>query len=151
MVGVDLSSQMVEQAKQLSPQIDFRQGDMRSLDVPPHSWAAIVAFYSIIHIPRDQVVDVLREFRRVLQPGGLLLLAFHIGDQVIHRDEWWGHRVCVDFVFFTSDEMSGYLGTVGFTVEEVLERDPYAPEVEHQSRRAYVLARVSRNDDKEAA
>jgi hypothetical protein len=36
--------------------------------------------------------------------------------------------------------MSRYLQAAGFLVEEVLERDPYAPEVEYQSRRGYILA-----------
>ena len=33
------------------------------------------------------------------------------------------------------------LASAGFIVEEVLEREPYPPEVEHQSRRAYLVAR----------
>ena len=73
MVGVDLSPRMVDQARRLNPAIRFLEDDMSALDVPSGSWAAIVAFYSIIHVPRDRVVAVLRELRRVLHPGGLLL------------------------------------------------------------------------------
>ncbi|MCB8961560.1 MAG: hypothetical protein H6651_14675 [Ardenticatenales bacterium] len=40
------------------------------------SFAGIAAFYSIIHIPRPQVVQALRELRRILLPGGTLLLTF---------------------------------------------------------------------------
>jgi hypothetical protein len=94
-------------------------------------------------VPRDRVVDTLREFRRVLRPRGLLLLAFHIGTDVVHLDEWWGHPVSVDFTFFRTDEIERSLVDAGFEVERAVERDPYPPEVEHQSRRAYVLARVA--------
>jgi len=31
--------------------------------------------------------------------------------------------------------------TAGFVIDDVVERGPYAPEVEYQSRRAYIFAR----------
>jgi len=139
-VGVDLSPGMVEQATALNPGIPFYVGNMLALDVPDDSWAGIVAFYSIIHVPREQVVTALREMRRVLVPGGSLLLAFHIGKETLHVEEMWENAVTLDFAFFESAEMVGYLEQAGLLVEEVIERDPYAPDVEHQSRRAYILA-----------
>jgi SAM-dependent methyltransferase len=138
--GVDISTEMVERACRLTPGVEFRQGDIMALDVPDETWAGIVAFYSVIHIPRMDVVCALRELRRVLRPGGLLLLSFHIGDNTIHLDEWWGHEVCIDFFFFQSAEMESYLTSAGFEIEEIIEREPY-PDVEHQSRRSYIFAR----------
>jgi len=138
--GVDLSPAMVERARRLVPGVEFRQGDMMALDAPDAAWAGIVAFYSIIHIPRDDMAQALGELRRVLQPGGMLLLAFHIGDDTIHLDEWWGQKVCVDFFFFGSDEVADYLHATGFEIEEIIEREPY-PDIEHQSRRGYIFAR----------
>ncbi len=140
--GVDLSQQMIEQARELNSGISFRQGDMGALDFETGSLEAIVAFYSIIHIARERVTDVLREFARVLRPAGALLLSVHLGDQVIHLDEWWDRAVSLDFVLFGVDEMRGYLRAAGFEVEQALERDPYAPEVEGQTRRCYFLAHV---------
>ena len=131
---------MVAQAAALNPGIPFHVGDMLAIDGPDDSWAGIVAFYSIIHIPREQVVAALNEMRRVLKPGGALLLAFHIGNETLHVAEMWAKAVALDFAFFESAEMVGYLEQAGFQVEEVIERDPYAPDVEHQSRRAYILA-----------
>ncbi|HEX3556715.1 MAG TPA: class I SAM-dependent methyltransferase [Thermoanaerobaculia bacterium] len=138
--GVDLSAEMVKRARLLNPGVEFRQGDMLALDVPDNEWAGIAAFYSIIHIPRGDLARALGELRRVLRPGGLLLLAFHIGSDAIHLDEWWGHKVNVDFFFFLPDEMASSLRSAGFEVEEIIERDPY-PDIEHQSRRAYIFAR----------
>jgi SAM-dependent methyltransferase len=138
--GVDLSPAMVERARRLTPAVEFRQGDMTALDAPDGAWAGIVAFYSIIHIPRGDMARALGELRRVLRPGGLLLLAFHIGDYTIHLDEWWGQKVSVDFFFFRVEEVTAPLRAEGFDIEEVFEREPY-PDVEHQSRRAYVFAR----------
>ncbi len=139
-LGVDLSSEMVTTASRLSPDICFQGGNMLSLEIPECAWGGIAAFYSIIHIPRAQVVCALREMYRVLHRGGWLLLSFHIGDQVIQLREWWGKPVAVDFTYFQPQEMEGYLRESGFDQIEIHVRDPY-PEVEYQSRRAYIFAR----------
>jgi SAM-dependent methyltransferase len=139
-IGVDLSPAMVECARRLNPGIRFHHGTILALDVADGAWGGIVAFYSIIHIPRPEVTRALRELHRVLRPEGLLLLAFHIGEATIHKDEWWGQKVSVDFVFFQPGEMAAYLRTAGWVVEELIEREPY-PDVEYPSRRAYILAK----------
>lgn len=138
--GIDLSSAMVDQARQLCPGVEFTTGNMLSLELKPESLAGIIALYSIIHVPRDEVVTALCEIKRVLEPGGRLLLAFHIGDEIKHLDEWWGESVSVDFVFFQPEEMRNYLERAGLEIEEIIEREPYK-DVEHQSRRAYVFSR----------
>ena len=103
--------------------------------------AGIVAFYAIVNICKESLPSVFREFFRVLQAGGLLLLAFHIGDEAPHYDKLWGHPVSLDFFYFQPSEIRHLLEAAGFTIEEIVEREPYAPDVEHQSRRAYIAAR----------
>jgi SAM-dependent methyltransferase len=58
--GVDVSAGMVEQARRLNPEIEFRRGDMLSLDDGDGSWGGIVAFYSIVHVPREEVPRALK-------------------------------------------------------------------------------------------
>lgn len=138
--GVDLSPMMVESARRLHPDIPFRRGDMLALDgVADGAYGGVAAFYSIIHVPRPALNRALEELKRVLCPGGILLLTFHVGREVIHRDEWWGKEVSIDFIFFETEEMKGRLKAVGFGLQEVIERDPY-PEAEYPSRRAYLFA-----------
>jgi SAM-dependent methyltransferase len=138
--GIDLSAEMVKEAQRSNPDIPFQQGNMLSLtEVADNSFGGIAAFYCIIHVPRSLVVSALQELKRVLRPGGVLLLTFHIGQQVIHRDEWWDKQVSLDFIFFETEEMRTFLKIAGFDFQEVIERDPY-PEVEYQSRRAYIFA-----------
>ncbi|MBI1259514.1 MAG: methyltransferase domain-containing protein [Chloroflexi bacterium] len=138
--GIDLSPAMVELARREHPGMEFQQGDMRALPLPDNSLVGITAFYCIIHIPRPEVVAALKEIRRVLQPGGLLLMSFHRGEQIVHRDEWWGETVSVDFIFFERDEMVGYLEAAGFTIEEVVERNYYPDSDEAQTQRVYIFA-----------
>jgi ubiquinone/menaquinone biosynthesis C-methylase UbiE len=140
-VGLDISPGMLEQARQLSPEILFVSGDMLALDWPDCRLAGIVAFYAIVNTPTDSLPTVFREMFRVLQAGGLLLLAFHVGDEAAHHDQLWGRPISLDFFYFQPVEIRRMLEAAGFTVDEVLERGPYAPEVEHQSRRAYIFAR----------
>lgn len=142
--GVDLSPGMIEQARRLNPEIQFNTGNMMALDVEAEVWGGIAAFYSIIHIPREEIVASLREFKRILRPDGTLLLAFHIGQAALHVEDLWDQPVNLDFTFFQPVEMAGYLEAAGFEVEAVIERDPY-PEVEYPSRRAYIFARKPQN------
>jgi SAM-dependent methyltransferase len=139
--GVDLSPGMVERARKLNPSIEFRQGDMRSLEVPAAAWAGIAAFYAIVNLPPSDVVRAMHEMERVLRPGGLLLLSFHIGEEVLHETDLWGCAVCLDFYFFPSADVAGYLRAAGFEIDEIVEREPYASDIEYQSRRAYIFAR----------
>jgi SAM-dependent methyltransferase len=139
-LGVDLSPKMVAEARRLNPEIPFHQGDMLSLPDPDHAWGGIAAFYCIIHIPRVRVTQALSEMRRVLKPGGRLLLAFHIGDEIKHLDEWWEKPVNLDFAFYPSDEMESWLKETGFEAVETLIREP-DPQVEVATRRAYLFAR----------
>jgi SAM-dependent methyltransferase len=139
-IGVDLAPRMVTLAKALTPRVDFRVGNMLALDAADGAWGGIAAFYSIIHIPRVQIVAALREFKRVLMPRGVLLLAFHRGHEIMHPEAMWGKPVNLDFIFFERSEMETFLCEAGFDVLEVSERVPY-PEVEHPSQRVYILAR----------
>ena len=138
--GLDLSPGMVAMAHKLNPGMTFVVGDMLALDAADNSWAGATAFYSIIHIPREQVVAALREIRRALMPGGRLLLAFHKGDKVLHLDEFWGEAVSLDFAFYEQAEIEQWLRTSGFEIEASHVRQPYHLDIEHQSERVYILA-----------
>ena len=138
--GIDLSPAMVERARQLNPGLRFEQGTMLALDLADDSLGGIAAFYSIVNVPREDQPRAFAELQRVLVPGGLLLVAFHVGDETVHLEEWWDTPVSVDFYFFQLDEIADRLATAGFTIEERNVREPY-PDVEHPSRRAYLLAR----------
>ncbi len=138
--GLDLSPAMVALARRLNPDMSFRVGDLRALPYANGALGGLVAFYSIIHLPRADVAGVLGEMARVLRPGGALLVAFHVGDEVRRVEELWGQPTRLDFVFFPRDEVLGHLEAAGFEAAEVREREPY-PEVEAQTRRAYVWAR----------
>ena len=137
--GVDLSPRMVEIARRLNPEIQFNQGDIFRLEVEDGGWAGIAAMYSIIHITFLDLTAAFREMHRALRPDGWLLLGFHAGTDTIHLDEWWNIPVSIDAFFFESDDIVTLLEQAGFTVRDVIGREPY-PDVEYPSRRAYIFA-----------
>jgi SAM-dependent methyltransferase len=137
--GIDLSPGMVERARELCPGIEFSTGDMRALKFADESLAGIVSFYSIVHFNAAEIEVVARECRRVMHAGALLLMAFHIGDETRHVDELFGQRVSLDFRFHRTHDVINALAAASLKAIEVTEREPY-PEVEHQSRRCYILA-----------
>lgn len=102
--------------------------------------AGITAFYAIVNLPPECLPRVFQEMHRVLQPGGLLLLAFHTGNELLHEDELWERPISMDFFLFRAALIREYVEAASFAIEEVVEREPYAPDVEYQSRRAYILA-----------
>jgi ubiquinone/menaquinone biosynthesis C-methylase UbiE len=137
--GIDISKNMVKQARKLNPGIKFAQGDMQQLDVEDNHWASIVSFYSIIHTPIDALMTTLLEFHRVLEPGGALLLAFHMDAETRHLADWWEQDVDLNFYFYRSLHMLVNLEHAGFGQVETTCRGPY-PEIESQTQRCYILA-----------
>lgn len=139
--GIDLSPEMVRHAARANPEIGFQQGDMLALgEVADGAFGGVAAFYSIHHFSRADAARALCELARVLRPGGVALVAFHVGDESVHTEEWWGKAVDLDFAFFRSGEVKEWLTAAGLALEEAMERDPYDG-VEYGSRRGYVFAR----------
>jgi len=142
MIGIDLSPQMIEEARRLNPGLEFKVGDMRKLSLPDASFVGVIAFYSIVHLAPDELPAIMAELRRVLMPGGLILVAFHIGRDVVHVDELFGEPVNLDFRFYVPADVIDALRATGLVVIEQVEREPY-PGAEFPSRRCYLLARAA--------
>jgi ubiquinone/menaquinone biosynthesis C-methylase UbiE len=137
--GLDLSDKILEQARIIHPEIHFQRGNILELEFEKDSIAGVVAFYAIVHFTEEQVGIAFREVFRVLQPGGIFLLTYHVGAETIHLEEFLGKEIDIDFMFFTTEFIFGCLRHSGFVKIEIIEREPYAG-LEYESRRAYVFA-----------
>jgi SAM-dependent methyltransferase len=89
--GVDLSARQIELARRNVPRAAFVQADMAKLDLPPASFDAVVAFYAITHVPRDEHRALLASISRWLRPGGLLVatMGARSSPDTVERD-WLG-------------------------------------------------------------
>ncbi|WP_157235810.1 alpha/beta fold hydrolase [Brachybacterium sp. P6-10-X1] len=122
--GIDLSPEMIALARRDHPAARFEVGTMTELDLEDRSLAGIVAFWSVIHVPDHALPGVLDEFVRVLRPGGLLLVGFHVGDGVHHSSTGYtGRAITVDSYRRRPETVTGLLRKAGFTIDsEVLLR-----------------------------
>jgi SAM-dependent methyltransferase len=141
-VGIDLSPAMVSAGRRDYPNVEFRQGDLLALPAATGEFGAAIAFYSIIHLEPADLHRAFTETRRVLRPDGLFLVAFHVGTEVRHLDEWWDHAVDLDFRFLEPAAVSDAMERAGFRLQMCLERVSYPAET--ATRRAYLLARNTR-------
>ncbi|WFF02536.1 class I SAM-dependent methyltransferase [Micromonospora sp. WMMD964] len=116
--GIDLSPGMIAVARRNHPGLRFEVGSMTDLDLPDGSVTGLIAWYSLIHIPDDQLGAVFAHFRRVVRPGGPLLLGFHVGDETTVKTEGYGgHPMKVDVHRRQPAQLAGRLQASGFRVE----------------------------------
>ncbi|HEX2894677.1 MAG TPA: class I SAM-dependent methyltransferase [Marmoricola sp.] len=124
--GIDLSPEMIAIARRDHPDLSFRVGTMTDLDLPEHSLAGVLAFWSVIHVPDDAVPGVFEQFRRVLRPGGPLLVGFHVGDRTIRSTQGYtGRAIGMDSHRRRPDQVSRWLRDAGFTIDGELVMRPY--------------------------
>jgi SAM-dependent methyltransferase len=122
--GIDLSPAMIEVARRDHPGLRFEVGSMTGLELADGSLTGLLAWFSMIHVPDDEVPAVLAEFHRVLRPGGALLLGFHSGDgSRLKTEGYGGHPMNVYVHRRTPARVVPWLQDAGFTVEaEMLHR-----------------------------
>lgn len=140
LVGVDLSPEMIGEARRLNPEIKFEVGDMLQLAEADKVFGAILAFYAIVHCNYTEIERVFDEFFRTLIPGGLLLFSFHAGEGKTELDEFLGVRTRITFYYFDVDHIHRLLNSAGFRIDETIVRYPYT-DAEYPSKRAYITAR----------
>ena len=114
--GVDISNAQVEMARRNVPKGRFIHGDLGALDFPDGSFDAIVSFYTLEHLPREQHGQVLERIHDWLRPGGLLLFSSEVGEMNDVTGEWLG--VPMFFSSFDPETLTGLVWEAGFEVVE---------------------------------
>jgi SAM-dependent methyltransferase len=135
-LGLDLS---VEMAHLAGDRLDAAlAADMRTLPLGTGRVGGIVAFYSVIHLRRHELAPVLREFERILRPGGRVLLSAHEGDGEVSFDEFLDEPVPFVATLFRLDELVDASESAGFDIRLAERRSPYP--TESPTHRLYVDA-----------
>ena len=140
--GIDVSPAMVGEARRRFPGLSFGVSDLRRLTRPPTSsgWAAVLAWYSLIHLAPSELPDAVAALARPLAPGGWLVLGLHAGAGIHHLDEWFGHEVGLDLVLHDPTFVVGVVDLAGLVDVEWYLRGPLSARDE-TTQRLYVVAR----------
>ncbi|KAJ7490844.1 S-adenosyl-L-methionine-dependent methyltransferase [Mycena latifolia] len=87
--GNDISAAQIALAREHVPKAKaLIQGDMLTLDFAPASFDAVLAFYSIFHLPKEEQGLMVERIRGWLKPGGWLLCNFHFDAGDVVREGW---------------------------------------------------------------
>jgi SAM-dependent methyltransferase len=135
--GIDLSPVMIDLARAAHPDLRFEVGSMDALDLADGSLGGIVSWYSVIHAPPRDVAAYVAEFRRVLAPGGHLLLAFF--ESADGRVATFDHKVTTAYRW-PIDDLATLAGAAGFVEVGRILREPLADE--RPLRRGHLLMRA---------
>ncbi|MGZ6793477.1 MAG: class I SAM-dependent DNA methyltransferase, partial [Mycobacteriales bacterium] len=111
--GVDLVPGFVAHARATYPGPSFDLGSMTELDVPDGTIAGILAWFSTIHLAPPELDGVLAGYRRLLSPGGRLVLGFFSADEQAPFD----HRVLTAYRW-PVDQLTERLRAAGFAEVE---------------------------------
>jgi len=136
-VGVDLSPRMVDVARRDHPGVRFEVGSMADLPFRDAELGGALAWYSVIHTPEERQGELYAEFARVVRPGGRLLLAFQVGEDVVHLTHAYGHELDLHTRRQRPERVRDRLREVGFELRAEFIRQPVGPE---KSPQGYVLA-----------
>jgi SAM-dependent methyltransferase len=139
LTGVDISNEQIRRARRNVPNASFILADLTTLERPPASLDAVVAFYCLTHVPRDEHAPLFARIRRWLRPGGLFLASLGVEDDPGGVEAGW---LGVDMYFshFSARVNRHLLEAAGLTVEraEVVTE----PEDRHAARFLWVVARA---------
>ncbi|MBU1198900.1 MAG: class I SAM-dependent methyltransferase [Nanoarchaeota archaeon] len=140
-IGIDLSKEMLNIARQKYPQLDFRQQDIRKLDFPSNLFDGIFASCSLIHIPKNDVFALLENFHHLLKKEGVIYISLQGGkseevfvDELFKPDE----KIFLNIISF--DEIKDLLVKNGFSIVKKYEREPKSKN-ELNYTKLYVMAK----------
>ena len=127
--GVDISSEMVRRACRNVPTGEFICTDIMTAVFPPSTFDAVVAIYSIFHLPREEHSALFRRIHGWLAPGGHLLCTLsHRNEAGYTEDDF--HGVTMYWSNYSLDEYREMLTEIGFqllatsTVRDINESHP---------------------------
>jgi ubiquinone/menaquinone biosynthesis C-methylase UbiE len=115
--GVDLSANQLELARKHVPAANFLKADMTDLSFAPETFDAVVAFHSIIHVPRAEHLALLGKIHRWLKPGGIFLATWALAEWEGEESDWEGWGAPMRWSHHDGETSLELLRRAGFAIE----------------------------------
>jgi SAM-dependent methyltransferase len=131
-IGLDISDQCVELTRKYNPGMRFEQGDLAYLPFEAETFDGILAYYAIIDTPKTYQPVLFNEFRRVLRPGGYLLVTVKAGEAEGYVKDLIGIETEIWFTMFSEDDIKSYFKQAGSQIEFMEKRNPYDFEIQNE-------------------
>jgi SAM-dependent methyltransferase len=117
-VGVDFSASQLRLARENAPEAVLAQADMTDLPFADGSFDAVVAYWSLIHVPLDQHPAAVEEFARVLRPGGRVLVCEGTERWVGENPDWLDSGVGMEWEIAGAEATRQQLRDAGFEITD---------------------------------
>lgn len=130
-IGIDLSEKLLEKAKELSPQIDYRLMDLRKLEFSDETFDGVWCSASLLHLNHDDLKVSLKEIFSILKKNGVLYCSFKKGEENKEVLESFSSDKPRFFNYITQDKLKSLLREAGFKIEEIFEvneREKFGPD-----------------------
>jgi 2-polyprenyl-3-methyl-5-hydroxy-6-metoxy-1,4-benzoquinol methylase len=114
--GVDVSARQLELARTYVPEATFLKADMAEVDFEPETFDAVVAFHSIIHVPRSEHPALLGRIHRWLRPEGVFLATMTLTDYEGRNENWEGWGAPMVWSHYDGDTNVAMLRKAGFGI-----------------------------------
>jgi len=138
--GVDVSARQLDLARNYVPEATFIKADMTEVTFAPGSLDAVVAFHSIIHVPRTEHPALLERVHRWLRPEGAFLATMTLTDYEGRDDDWEGWGAPMLWSHYDGDTNVAMLREAGFGIHYAEPRTGGGPGEESETW-LWVLAR----------
>lgn len=124
--GVDLSPVQIRLARRNVPGGEFAVADMIEVDLTPRSVDAVIALYSIVHVPFEEHAPLFRRVASGLKDGGIFMAVVGAGRWTGTTDHWIRPGITMYWSHGSGDDYQTLAVDAGFEVLDrsfVAERD----------------------------
>lgn len=143
MVAIDNSEKMIEIADEnLSDSVELINTDVRSVDFQKNKFQAIVMYYVLVNVPRDEHKHILKSLYEFLHDGGYLLFSAGRGDYKIKvTQNWLNSGNTMVWSFYNNETYIDMLKNIGYEIKAGVIEAPHELKGDKKRNHPFILAK----------
>ncbi|OGH12325.1 MAG: hypothetical protein A2776_02335 [Candidatus Levybacteria bacterium RIFCSPHIGHO2_01_FULL_40_10] len=118
-VGIDFSKELIKIAKKKNPKGKFLVMDFEDMDFPDSSFNGVWAHASLLHVPKDKLLSILKKIQSIMKEGGLFFSSFRVGKDEKFTVERRGNADLKRFyAYYSVQELKNIFEKAKFTIAQ---------------------------------